>query len=591
VAKAALLAVFATGLALPRAAAADAELEAWLDPDAPVAIRLEAGELERLAGLARSIGGEAGGVTALATLGGVRFLGFDPLSRRGWQSAGLDGDAPAMLQLPAIDSAATDKVYRELGRTSGQWGTHRDDSPPLWRSRLVVRAADPARAIAALTGGRLVDRATAVEAGRAAELAAVLGASRGRGAAVVRDLAALGVVAVATVPDAGALLFVRRKDAVVVVDLIAPFAGDALEWRRDRDALRAALGRRGRGNGGAAGRAAALAGPGLVLWTHPLGLYHVGQAYRASEQLRLRFAGGALPDLARGCGKLRSLEKATLTDLAVALRVEERALMVTARYGHRGPLAGALAPADHPVVAGLAATDLHGRLAVAQLAAVRRLARPALHAGGWDAVWQQTGWCGEGATALVYGFSWPELAALWLDELVAAMPEVAPVIGGLGSVGVALDQVAAARTDLLGVVEIAADSAALELVAAGLDAVFGTSRDRERPRPHRAWGRGPLHPSPIAGEPGVLGAGFGKSTRWRLGALRPPTTAATPTAAPAPPLLAVRGRLDRLLPVLTAGGRWAALGKAAAARVASFRLDGGVATSALELSLTIELRP
>src|SRR5690606_2520613 len=131
------------------------ELVRWLDADAPIVVRMEASTLESLATLARTIGRDAGIAAALTTLGGVRYLGFDPLSHKGWQSAGLDPEAPALIQLAAIDAVATDRIYRELARTGGQWGTHRRSSPPLWRSRLVARASDPDKATETFTSGAL----------------------------------------------------------------------------------------------------------------------------------------------------------------------------------------------------------------------------------------------------------------------------------------------------------------------------------------------------------------------------------------------------------------------------------------------------
>jgi hypothetical protein len=578
----ALVALVAT---TPRAAAAPtatADPLAWLDPDAPLVVRIDPPELERLADAARTLGAEATVAAALASLTANREVGFDPLAADGWRAAGFVAHGAVFLQLAAIDAAATDRAYRARERAGGQWGTHGASSPPLWRSRLVARAATPAQVVAAFLRGRALERAVRLDPAQAAAVAAILGVPRG--APAIRDLGRLGVVALGAVPALGALAFVRIDGDVVAIDLIAPYAGDALEWRRDRAAILAALGTR---RGAPAGARAALARPGLTIWASAAGLVRVAQAWRTTEALRARFGAAPLPDLVRPCANLASLDEASFRDLALHVTVAPAAIALELRLRHAGPrVAEALATRATRVLAGVAPAAFALRLGLASVGRLRRLPRPALLARGWDEAMVVLGWCGHGADLLAATFAGPELAGLWLDELAAALPAAATVLDAIGDLGVGLDAIGDRLDATVGVVEAHVAAAGVGDATAALDAVFGPARTARRPRAHRAWGEGPLEPYLLAGKDGdaTIGAGFAGSRAWRLrpGAAR---------AAPADRLVELDARVERIATALARGTPWARLAAGAAARFGALRLVGTLGPDALTLRGELERRP
>ncbi|HEU5055508.1 MAG TPA: hypothetical protein VFU21_03260 [Kofleriaceae bacterium] len=516
-----------------------------LDEGAALVVRGEAEELERMAQLARSLGGELSQVVNLASIGSAGALGFDLLSRAGWPVVGLDPARPFFVQVSP-------------------------SSGGLRHARAVAAIGDPADLTAWSRRIPALDRAWIAE-GNKGDLGSMLGI-KGEPAEVSRALVKRKVEVVGWSSVLKVYAFVRRDGGFLVVDLLVP-RGRALDWSRDGQAVLARLEPPRKGLPGRRGVASATGKPGVVLWTRP----------------------GAVFDLLadppeRACADLAPAARDSgLTDLAVSLRRSRTHLEIHVTYGitDGSHLVPALAMVDDRLATTrLGDAVLAATLYTGSLATLRGLPRAAAIRAGWVPLWRRVRECGRAIRAELEVFAWPELFAQWLDEVDDLSPDAAALVASVRNLGVAAKAVSLkdVRTSL-GFAEVSLVDRGKPAAEGLLDSLFGARRTGRRPQRHTTWGKSALRPY-LLGPRGLatVGVALGeRSLTWRL--------------------RRGRGGRDNLLGSVAADGgallrqiapdlppRLAPIGKAAAGRVGSVSGQLVLSRAALALSLSIKIR-
>lgn len=548
-----------------------------LDAGVVVAARLDPGEIEHAAALARSLGGDATLDTNLASLLSAGALGFDLLARAGWRSVGLDDGAPLWVSIALPPPARP--------------GT----AAPPWHARLVVRGKNLARAEQWARTLPLVRQAWTA-GGPATALVQALGATPHDAAAAARALASAHVILAGTAPGAAARVFVRRAGDLLVLDAVGQTRGAAPSWNQDRALLVHAIAPPDRPLSRLASAGAqALARPGLVLWTRPGGPHQLIELARRLGALS-RPTGGSGPVPGEVCEQLGDAARGTaLVDLAVAVHISGREITTDATWGVR-PSAGDALVAAFPVTDdGLIGPPRHaggsvlsGSVLLASLSPLMARPRAPALADGWVPLWHTLRYCGAGPRAEVELFLWPDLAGQWLTETAATSPDAATLLAGLRNLAFAARRVSLeSRLRWRAVAEASVAPAGRAVLQAILDAVFGARRSARGPRRHVTWGHGLLVPYWIARRhrPDLFGAGFGAaSVAWRLRQALP-----VPRRAPAGLVARVAGDLNGILrqvaPELTGAAR--TLGKSAASRVGSFAGTLTLDRSAVRARITV----
>jgi hypothetical protein len=461
--------------------------------DAAAVVRADPDELERAAELARSLGGEVGLATNLATLAAATALGFDPLSRLGWRSVGLDSEQPVLVALGRIDPTAPRSV---------------------WHLRVIARVADPGLFAQWAAHVPVTGEPWRPDRARRGELAPLLGIDARDAAAesdAARALAALDAVSVGAAARLGALLVVRRSGPFAVIDAFAPSVAQPITWARDGEWILAQL-------AGPASRRAlidrasaatrALAQPGVVLWTQAAGLFDAVLTWARPPATCLAFR-----DL---------LARTALSDGAAALRLTPGQISLDLVWGGSARAAHAWTTADDGLVGPplRAGAILAASLYLGSTARLRGLPRPSLVDGGWVSLWRQVRTCGRHARVLLVGFAWPELAAQWLSDVASVSPQAARLVGGIRNIGFSARRVSAGdRRAWRAVLEGSLSHEAQAPARAIVDAIFGSRTSERRPRPHTAWAGEYLHPYVLSrGRRGaVLGVAIGGDSReWRV---------------------------------------------------------------------------
>ena len=453
--------------------------------DAALVVRADPEELERAAELVRGLGGEAGLAANLVSLAAATALGFDPLSRAGWRSVGLDGAQPILVALGRVDPTAPRS---------------------LWHVRLVARVADPRR---------FTDWAARVPATGEpwrpdrprGELARILGVGVNGEADLARALAAHDTVSVGSASLLGGLVLVRHSAPFAVIDAFAPTGSRPIAWAHDGDWILSQLAAPTPSLLDRRGAAGALMHPGLVVWTHAAGLFDAALTWGRPPATCLVFR-----DL---------FARIALSDGAAALRIRQEEIAVDLTWSAPPRAAHAWTTVDD----GLVGPPLHaGAVLAASLhlgstARLRGLPRPSLIEGGWVALWRQVRTCGRASRAMLIGFAWPELAGQWLSDVAAVSPAAARLVGGIRNLGFAARRVTAGdRRGWQAVLEGSLAPEAVVPARAVVDAVFGGRTAHRRPRPHTTWDGEYLEPYVIPRRRGaVLGVAIGEGSRdWRI---------------------------------------------------------------------------
>jgi len=517
-----------------------------IDEGAALVVRADPDELERLAALARSLGGEVSQLVNLASIGSAGALGFDLLSRAGWPVVGLDPARPIFVQVSLSGGG-------------------------LRHARVVAAVGDPADFTAWSRRVPALDRSWIAEGGKG-DLAALLGI-KGPAAEAAKALVAKRVEVVGWSSVLKVYAFLRRDRGFMVVDIFVP-RGRALDWARDSSAVLARLDPLKKSVLSRRGVASWLGKPGVVTWSRPGGLFDL-----LAEPAE------------RACGDLAIASRESgLLDLALSLRRGKSSLDLDLAYGlgDGSQLVPALAIVDDRLAtsrqsdAVVAATLYTG-----SLAKLRDLPRDAAIRAGWSPLWRRVRDCGRAIRVELEVFAWPELFAQWLDEAADLSAGAASLVASVRNLGVAAKSVSLKdiRTSLafLEVSLIDRGKPAAELI---LDALFGARRTGRRPQRHMAWGTGALRPY-VLGPRGLamVGVALGdRSLTWRLRRGR-------------------GGRYGSLLGALAADGgvllrqlapdlppRLAPIGKAAAGRVGSVSGDLTLSRTLLALSLSIKIR-
>ncbi|HKE13566.1 MAG TPA: hypothetical protein VKB80_01760 [Kofleriaceae bacterium] len=531
--------------------------------DAAVVVRADPAELERIAALVRSFGGDVGMAANAVSLASASALGFDALAVAGWRSIGIDAQQPVFIALLPIDPAAP---------------------RALWHARAVARIADP-RAFDgwAARSPLLAEpwRAATPVVGALGALLGIAGDARAE-AAAARALTERGTLAVGMSPRLGALMLVRRDGAYAVLDAFALTEIGHLTWPRDGAAVLAgleAVQRPTMVDRTTAGTAA-LGRPGLVFWTQPAGLFDAAIAWSRPPPT---------------CDDFRDLAARTaLVDASLALRVAQHQIALDLLWGSPpgAPVTAAWPLADDGLIgpplrggAVLAAT-----LYLAGTARLRAMPRHSLVEGGWNPLWRRARSCGRTARGLLLGFAWPEVAGQWLGEVAAVSPSTARVVGSARNIAFAARRVSAEdRRAWQAVLEASLAPDGMGPADAVLDAVFGGRRPVRRPRPHLAWQGRYLHPYSIArGRRGiVVGVAIGdRARRWRLEQpLRARRAGPRTLARAAGDGAALLRQLAPALPP-----PWRALAAAGATRVGSLSMIVTVQPDGVQVSATVRRR-
>lgn len=516
-----------------------------IDEGASLVVRGEPEELERMAALARSLGGQVSQVANLASIGSAGALGFDLLSRAGWPVVGLDPARPFFVQVsPAAGG--------------------------LRHARAVAAIGDPADLTAWVRRVPALDRAWLAQGG-GGDIGSLLGIKTGA-VDVAKALAKKKVEVVGWSSVLKVYAFLRRDGGFLVVDLFV-LRGRALDWARDGQAVMARLDPPKKSLVGRRGVASWTGKPGVVVWTRPGGVFDL------------------LADPAeRACADLAPASRESgLTDLALLLRRSRTSLELDLAYGiaEGSQLPPALAIVDdrlattRPADAVLTATLYSGSLD--KLRALPRA--PAIRAG-WVPLWRRVRNCGPAVRAELEVFAWPELLAQWLDEVARLSPDAAALVASVRNLGLAARSISLKdiRTSL-GFAEVSLVDGGKPAAEGLLDALFGARKPGRRPQRHTAWGRGALRPY-VLGPRGLatVGVALGeRSLTWRLRRGRSGRSNLLGSlAADGGPLL------RQIAPDLPAG--LAPIGTSAAGRVGSVSGELMSSRAALTLSLSIKIR-
>jgi hypothetical protein len=523
----------------------------FIDGQAALVVRADADQLERLATLARSLGGDALQAVNLVSIGSAGALGFDLLSRPAWAVVGLDPARPFFVQV-------------SLSRV----GTR--------HLRVVARIQDTLDFTAWSRRVPALNRMWTASDG-VGDLGALLGTSGADTAEAARLLKGKRIEVVGWSSLFKVFVLLRRDGNFMLADLFFP-RGRGIDWSRDGTGMLARLDPPLAADSLAARRGAArLTGTaGLVAWTRPGGLFDL--LAQPSER-----ACGDLAPAARDSG---------LADLGLRLLLRRDRLHAEAVFGladAKAPVAAALAIANDGVAGQRRAGAIAaGELRLRGVDRFRDLPRaPAIRAG-WVPLWRRVRRCGGAIRIELLAFAWPELAAQWLEEVAALSPDAAALVSSVRNVGFAARKLSLRdRRVAVAFAEVSILDRGKPVADAMLDALFAGGQTVRRPRRHQAWGGSTLRPYAIgARSPSIVGTGFGEASRdWRLRFPRSDRRGASDEVG----RLSADGAavLRQLAPDL---GRLAGLGKAAAARLGS--VDGAITLTSLLLraDFTIKLR-
>ncbi len=388
-----------------------------LSGDAAIVVRADPVELERVAAMVRSLGGEVGLAANVVSLASASAIGFDAMAKAGWASIGVNTDQPVFVALGAIDPTAQRALWHVRavarltdGRPFADWAGRTPLLREAWRADRPVRGA-----LAALLGLAADPRAEAT---------------------AVRALTERGAIAVGVSPSFGALVFVRRVGPYASLDAFALAEIGRIDWTRDGAAILARLDAPAAGatmteRTGAGART--LGRPGLTVWTRPAGLFDAGVAWSRPPAT---------------CGVFGALAARTwLVNGSIALRVSAGQVAVNVVWGATpgAPVTTAWAVADDgllgpPLRAGAV---LGASLYLAGTERLRAAPRPDLVADGWVALWRRARGCGRTARALLFGFAWPEITTQWLSDIAAVSPPAARLVESARNIGFAARRVSA----------------------------------------------------------------------------------------------------------------------------------------------------
>lgn len=485
----------------PGAARADkaAELAGWLDEDAPVLVRVDLEQWElAVDGYRKSGLPGASQAVFLASAGAAALLGFDPLVTAGWFRAGFDGTGMILGSFGAIDHAAASRL------TAAGTGP-----PPLWRGRLVLSVDDPADADASMKRLGKLPGAAAID--DAAGIAALVGADPKVARQLAASLRKLDVRAVAALPEGLGVLFVRRRGAVAVIDVLQPFGAERMKWKRDQQAVLDALGRT---TSGAArrlrsGAGTSLANEGITIWLDATGSVELATRLEDDQFLRAGLSPGSAFRRPPVCSQFRELvATGAFDDLSLSLHLSTsngakytRRARVLSRYGLRGAykLAGRLL-VEHDGLGSLPALAKSNAAAGATylrtVEPLRSLPRPALLRGPRRELHAAVSACGTGADLALFGFGWPQYLGMFLDDVASVDADAAVLLRSLRN-GLAVLRTAsgAGRARWKFGVEASFEPAVQPLLDQYLDLVFAARRAAsERGVGYTVWSQGPLQP-------------------------------------------------------------------------------------------------
>ena len=464
---------------------APAQLEA-LDRDAAIVARIDLIHIDRAIGAARRASPH---LDAAATAAGALSraqIGFDVLSADAWRDAGVDLAAPI-----AVSALALDRQAAEAALVAGS------PAPLYWRSRAALPIADAAAADEAIR--------------RAARAVPGVEPTEGRRP---------GPLVAGTIEGLGAAVFARRRDRVLIIDVLLPFAGG------EEEASRRAAARPGTGIAPAA--APVFEGPGLALWTSAERMYAALELFERRARARrvaapLGFERPLPMATDTACAPFERLAaRGALGDVSLRVAVEEDAAAVRARWRVRqtSDLTEYLAPAT-----GGLATPPDAELAlgwhIERPARLAALPRPGALDRPLRDVRRHAARCGAAGQAVLWIFGWPELGGSFFAQLHRVGSRAAVLARAVGPGAAALRTLETDLDRIVGALAVAthagegASPAADEL----LDAIFGARRPGPASAEH-IWGRGRLRPfrERADGEAITYGAGRGTpSVAWFLG--------------------------------------------------------------------------
>ncbi|HUH02441.1 MAG TPA: hypothetical protein VML75_10620 [Kofleriaceae bacterium] len=474
-------------------------LAGWLDEDAPVLVRVDLEQWElAVDGYRNSALPGASRTVFLASAGAAALLGFDPLVTAGWFRAGFDGTGMILGSFGAIDHAAAGRLT-----DAGTGPT------PLWRGRMVLSVDDPAAADASMKRLGTLPGVASIE--DAAGVAAVVGSAPGLARQLAASLRKLEVRAVAALPNGLGVLFVRRLGAVAVFDILQPFGTERMEWKRDQQAVLAALARTPAGAAGrlTSGAGKSLATEGITVWLDATGSIALATRLENDRLLRAGLASGSAfrrPTVCRQFSEL--VATGAFDDLSLSLHLStlngtkyNRKAQILSRYGLRGAykLAGRLM-VEHDGLGSVSALANSDAAAAATylrtLEPLRTLPRPALLRGPRRELHGAVTACGSGADLALFAFGWPQYLGMFLDDVASVDAEAAVLVGALRN-GLAVLRTAsgAGRASWQFGVQASFEPAAQPLLDKYLDLVFAARREVSAPGgSYTVWSQGPLQP-------------------------------------------------------------------------------------------------
>jgi hypothetical protein len=189
----------------------------------------------------RLLGSKITGQLSLLTWSVARAVGFDPTTRTWIASAGVDGAAPLLLSLSAVDTAAARGCNRQLERlvrkhlatSSAAMSASAADGLPhvLVTHRLVAKIADEQRARAYVEqlptrvgAQRAVVLSGKSKADAVASIAALLATSPAEARSLADGLIHRGVVAVVR-PDPQQIAVIRIAAPYAIIDVVEGWVG------------------------------------------------------------------------------------------------------------------------------------------------------------------------------------------------------------------------------------------------------------------------------------------------------------------------------------------------------------------------------
>ena len=477
---------------------ADQEALALLDADAGLVISVGLSQFQSFHELVVACFPEARGAINLASLGATAMLGFHPFLTNAWIEKGFDAQSKILVQVGAIDRPSANEVDRGRGTA-------------LWRTRIVLRAADTSKARAALSEVRFRERVR-IEHKSDKSFGKILQLSDRASSKLMSKLQGAGVFLVAKPAPLPGLLIMSQRHDLFVIDLLAPYGPADASWRwgKQQALLLQMIERRPNLLGDNMPGARALLEAPIGLWLRPA---LAGEAIAASELDGL--AANALLRRRPHCEPFAKLARQSeFRALSLRAELHARKLDLDLRW-HLKPgsqLPELLSTESAPLLAS-ANEALRAIVRLAHLGSLRtRKGAPV--ARTWDLLWDSAKLCGPGGKSLALAVAWPEIAGLFLDELSALHPQARVLIDSLGSVAIS----AHGGPEEQEIVAEAWIRRPGDQVAKGwLKSLFGHERRAREPGAQQRqgnaflrWGRGRMRPYAIAQDAGsVVGAFLG----------------------------------------------------------------------------------